>query len=176
VAEAVCKELNGKGVVAQTEGAPGSSPQILRRAGFEDALKEKCPDVEVVTTQPTDYTRGQGYKVALDFLQSEKGKNIDAWYTHYTEIGFGVDQALNDANRTDIPQFSIVDGKVAVKAVEDGTFRAIAPWSPVHGDVALRAAIYHLTDKQVPKNLLLVQPPLVTEENAAEQLKLNWPG
>jgi galactofuranose transport system substrate-binding protein len=175
LADEVGKHLNGKGTVAETDGATGSSPQILRRAGFVEALKEKYPDIKVVFTSPTDYSRGQGYKVALDFLQSGKGKDIDAWYTQYTEIGIGVDRALKDANRQ-IPQFSIVDGKVAVERVQDGTFTAIAPWSPLHGDVALRAALYNLTGKEAPKNISLTQPPAITEENAAEALQQTWPG
>lgn len=174
LADVVCKDLGGKGVVAETDGAIGSSPQILRRVGFVDALKKNCPGVKVQFTAPTDYSRGQGYKVALDFLQ--QGKEVNAWYTQYTEIGFGVDQALKDNNKTDIPQYSIVDGKNAVKAVQGGVFKAVAPWSPVHGDVALRAAIYHLTKQEVPKNILLVQPPVITKDNADAVLETNWPG
>jgi ABC-type sugar transport system substrate-binding protein len=176
VAAAVCEKLGGKGTVGETDGAVGSSPQILRRQGFVDGLKQQCPNVKVVFTAPTDYSRGQGYKVATDFLQSGQGQHIDAWYTEYTEIGFGVAQALKDANKTGIPQYSIVDGKAAVQAVGDGTFAAIAPWNPVHGDVALRAAIYHVLNKSVPKSLLLVQPPLITTQNATTQLQLTWPG
>lgn len=176
IAAEVCKKLGGKGTVAETDGAVGSSPQILRRAGFVDGIKAHCPDVKVVFTAPTDYSRGQGYKVATDFLQSGDGQNIDAWYSQYTEIGFGIEQALKDAGKTDIPQYSIVDGKAAVQAVLDGTFAAVAPWNPVHGDVALRAAIYHVLEMDVPKDILLVQPPVITSANAAEQLQLTWPG
>lgn len=176
VAAAVCKKLGGKGTVAETDGAVGSSPQILRRSGFIDGLKKNCPDVKVVFTAPTDYSRGQGYKVATDFLQSAQGKDINAWYSQYTEIGFGIAQALKDAGKTNIPQYSIVDGKAAVKGVQEGTFAAIAPWNPLHGDVALRAAIYHLLKKDVPTDILLVQPPLIDTANASKQLQLTWPG
>ena len=176
LAAAVCTKLNNSGTVAETDGAIGSSPQILRRAGFVDALHEKCPNVKVEFTAPTDYSRGQGYKVALDFLQSHRHQKIDAWYTEYTEIGVGVSQALKDYKRTDIPQFSIVDGKNAVQSVADGTFYAIAPWSPLHGDLALRAALDRLMGKNVPKDYLLIQPPLITKENAAAALRQTWPG
>ena len=91
-------------------------------------------------------------------------------------IGFGIAQALKDAGKTSIPQYSIVDGKAAVQAVVDGTFAAVAPWNPVHGDVALRAAIYHVLKMEVPTDILLVQPPVITTENATAQLQLTWPG
>lgn len=175
LAEAVCEQTGGEGVVVETDGAVGSSPQILRRAGFLTALSEKCPNVTVEFTAPTDYSRAQGYKVALDYLQANQSKDIRAWYTQYTEIGIGVDRALKDFDK-DIPQFSIVDGKVAVGEVQKGTFAAIAPWTPVHGDVALRAAIRHVTEQEVPKDIVLVQPPLIDAANAAEQVELTWPG
>jgi galactofuranose transport system substrate-binding protein len=176
LAGAVCDKLGGSGLVVETDGAIGSSPQILRRSGFVDALAAKCPNVKVEFSQPTDYSRGQGYKVALDYLQANQSRKIGAWYTQYTEIGIGVNQALKDYNRTDIPQFSIVDGQAAVTAVKDGIFAAIAPWTPVHGDLGLRVAIYHVLHKDVPKNILLGQPPLITPANAEEALQHTWPG
>lgn len=176
LAKAVGEKLGGKGIVVETDGAVGSSPQILRRAGFVDALKELYPEITVEFTAPTDYSRGQGYKVALDYLQANPDKKIGAWYDQYSEIGFGIDQALKDYKRTDIPHYSIVDGKAAVNAVKDGVFEAVAPWNPLHADVAVRAALYHLTNKEVPKDILLQQPPLITKSNATEQLQQSWPG
>lgn len=175
LARQVCADLGGQGVIAETEGAIGSSPQILRRDGFQAGIEETCPDVEIVYTAPTDYSRGQGYEVGLDFLQT--GQEVDAWFTHYTEIGVGVDQALADFDlRGTVPHYSIVDGTVAVQNLMDGMFTAIAPWTPVHGDVGLRAAIYHVTGMEVPTDLVLQQPPLITADNAADQLALTWPG
>lgn len=176
LAKAVGEKLGGQGTVVEVDGAIGSSPQILRRAGFVDALKELYPNITVEFTAPTDYSRGQGYKVTLDYLQANPDKKIDAFYSEYTETGFGVAQALKDYNKSDIPQYSIVDGQAAVQGVLDGTFEAVAPWNPLHGDVGLRAALYHLTGKDVPQNILLQQPPLITKENAQEQLQQTWPG
>lgn len=176
LAQAVGEELGGKGVVVEVDGAIGSSPQILRQAGFVDALKELYPDITVEFTAPTDYSRGQGYKVTLDYLQAHPDKEIGAFYSQYTETGFGVAQALADYNKTDIPQYSIVDGTAAVQGVLDGTFAAVAPWNPLHGDVGVRAALYNVLDMDVPQNILLQQPPLITPANAQEQLRQTWPG
>jgi ABC-type sugar transport system substrate-binding protein len=176
MADAIGKKLGGKGTVVETDGALGSSPQILWHTLLAQNLKKKYPDIKIEYTAPTDYSRGQGYKVALDFLQSHQGQKIDAWFTQYSEIGFGVAKALQDYKRTDIPHFTVVDGKVATQAAIDGTFFAISPWTPVHADVALRAAIYHLTNKEVPHDLALAQPPMITSETAPEELQRTWPG
>jgi ribose transport system substrate-binding protein len=117
-----------------------------------------------------------GYQVMLDFLQS--GQEFDMLYSQYTETGVGAYQALVDYGiEKEIPHLSIVDGKIAVQnMIEKDMYYAISAWTPVHGDLGLRAAIYHLTGKEVPKNILLSQPPLITPENAEEVLKQTWPG
>lgn len=176
MADAIGKKLGGKGTIVETDGAIGSSPQILWRTLLAKNLKEKYPDIKVEYSAATDYSRGQGYKVALDYLQSHQGQPIDGWFTQYSEIGFGVAQALKDYKRSDIPHFTVVDGDVAVQAAVDGSFSAISPWTPVHADVAFRAAVYHLTDQEVPKQLSLEQPAVITQETAAKELQLTWPG
>jgi ribose transport system substrate-binding protein len=174
LAEAVGKQLGGNGVVAETSGAIGSSPQILRHEGFASALAQAFPNVKIATTPPTDYSRAQGYKVALDFLQSPAGKKVDAWYVHSGEIAIGIYKAMQQLGRTNIPIYTIDGSKPEVQDVQAGQFKAIAPWTPLHADIALRAALYHILGKDVPKNISLSQPPLITTENAADQLNKAW--
>ncbi|GII81838.1 hypothetical protein Sru01_68200 [Sphaerisporangium rufum] len=174
LAETAGKLLGGKGVVAETSGAIGSSPQILRHEGFVSVMGQEFPNIKVVTTPPTDYSRAQGYKVALDFLQSPDGKKIDAWYVHSGEIAIGIYKAMQELGRTDIPILTIDGSKPEVQNVKDGTFTAVAPWTPLHGDIAFRVAAYHLLGKEVPKNILLSQPALITSDNAVDQLDKTW--
>jgi galactofuranose transport system substrate-binding protein len=177
LAEWACDYLEGEGTIAELDGAVGSSPQILRQVLFIEAIEDLCPDVEVVFTAPTDYSRGQGYQVMLDFLQS--GREFDLLYSQYTETGVGAHQALEDFGLVeDIPHISIVDGSVAVSnMVEEEMFAAISAWTPVHGDLGLRLAIHHVLGEEVPQNLLLAQPPLITQENAEQVLsETTWPG
>jgi ribose transport system substrate-binding protein len=177
LAEQVGKSMNGQGVVVETDGALGSSPQILRNDGFKKALNELYPNIKIEYTAPTDYSRGQGYKVALDYLQAHQNEKIGAWYSQYTEIGYGVNQALKDYHLADtVPQFSIVDGKTAVTAVKDGIFTALSPWNPVHGDLGIRLALYHVLGKPVAKDYLLEQPPVITKDNADQALASTWEG
>jgi ABC-type sugar transport system substrate-binding protein len=174
LADAVGTELGGKGVVAETSGAVGSSPQILRHEGFTSALKEKYPDVKVETTAPTDYSRAEGYKVALDFLQSPKGQDVKAWYVHSGEIAIGVRRAMEQAGRDDIPIFTIDGSKTEVQMVQDGKFTAVAPWTPLHADIAFRMAAMKLAGEEIPKAVLLDQPPLITKATAAQDLPRAW--
>lgn len=174
LAEAAAEIIGETGAVAETSGAVGSSPQILRHAGFASALEEVAPGIELVTTPPTDYSRAQGYEVALDFLQSPDGEQIDAWYVHSGEIAIGVARAMEETGRTDIPILTIDGNKTEVAFVQAGVFSAVAPWTPLHADIAVRAAIRHIEGEEVPTNILLDSPELITPENADEQLAAAW--
>lgn len=171
LAEAVAAQVGVKGVVGEVPGTMGTSPQILRHDGFMKAIA-RYPGIKVVTTRPTNYTTVEGYRVALDFLKA--GTHIDAWYVHYSAIARGVWQAMQELGRTDIPIFTHVDGKEAVQDVFDGAFRAVAPHTPLHGDLAVRAAAYLVMGKEVPKDILLSSSPLITKENADEWLHRSW--
>ena len=171
LAEKIAKHLNGKGVVAEVPGSFGSSPAILRHDGFMKAIRQ-YPGIKVIPTRATNWTEPEGYQVALQFLQS--GKRPDAWYVHYSEIGRGVWRAMTEFGRADIPIFTIVDGRQSVRDVQEGKFLAVAPWTPLHGDLAFRVAAYHVTGKTVPKDIILAQPPLITSENAGDWVRRTW--
>jgi galactofuranose transport system substrate-binding protein len=173
LADAVAKQLNGKGVVAETSGAVGSSPQILRHAGFVAGLK-KYPGIKVVATAPTDYSRADGYRVAMDFLQSPKGKDVQAWYVHSGEIAIGIYKAMQQLGRTNIPIFTIDGSKTEVQMAKDGKIAADAPWTPLHADIAFRLAAMEIEGKKIPKAVVLDQPPLITKATADQDLPRAW--
>jgi galactofuranose transport system substrate-binding protein len=170
VAKAVASDLNGKGVVVESQGTPGSSPQILRHKYFADHLKTQ-PGIKLLETDPTDFGATTAYNAALNFLNSQRGKQkIDAWYSHYEEEAKGIDAALRQVNRTDIPQYTIGGTRQVICMVRDGKVKYLHPGSatPLHGDLAVRLAIMKVEGKQIPKNVLLVSPPPITAENADE--------
>ncbi|GAA1798874.1 hypothetical protein GCM10009835_16360 [Planosporangium flavigriseum] len=174
MADAIAEKLGGSGVVAETSGAVGSSPQIVRSYGFKKELTAKAPGIKVVTTTPTDYSEAQGFQVALQFLGSPQGKDIKAWYVHSGTIALGIQKAMAQLKRTDIPIYTIDGSKQEVQAVQGGKITAITPHSPLIGDVALRLAIMAIEGKQVPKDLILNQDELITQSNAAEILPKAW--
>jgi ribose transport system substrate-binding protein len=174
LADAAGKQLGGKGVVAETSGAVGSSPQILRHAGFVEEMTKAYPGVKVVTTAPTDYSRAEGYKVALDFLQSPKGQKVDAWYVHSGEIAIGIYKAMQQLKRTDIPIYTIDGSKTDVQMVKDGRFAAVAPWTPLHADIAFRLAAKKIQGEDIPSSIQLSFPGLITKANADQELSRAW--
>jgi ribose transport system substrate-binding protein len=173
LAEAIAAQLGGKGKIAETSGAIGSSPQIIRNYGFTKALKKIAPEIEIVTTTPTDYSEAQGFSVALQFLGSPAAADIKAWFVHSGAIALGMEKAMKQLGH-DIPIYTIDGSKREVQAVIDGRITAIAPHNPLHGDVALRMAIWAIEGKEIPKDVKLAPAPLITKDNAAAALDAAW--
>lgn len=173
LAEAIANDIGEKGTVVESRGTPGSSPEILRHYYFVKTLN-KYPNIRVVETNPTDFGPTTGYNAAIAFLHSPAAKNISAWYAHYEEEAIGIESALKQVKRTDVPIYTIGGTKQSICFVEQGAFKYLAPGSatPLHGDLALRMAIMSIEGKAVPKFVLLASPPAITAENAKEQFDI----
>jgi galactofuranose transport system substrate-binding protein len=169
VANAIAKQV-GSGTVVESQGTPGSSPAILRHYYFVKVLNS-YPKIHVVETNPTDFGETTGYNAAITFLHSPAAKNIKAWYAHYEQEALGIEVALKQVHRTDIPIYTIGGTKQSICYVEAGNFKYLEPGSatPLHGDMALRLAILKIEGKSVPKYVLLNSPPPITAANAKQQ-------
>jgi ABC-type sugar transport system substrate-binding protein len=170
VAKAVAAGVGGSGEVVESEGTPGSSPEILRHYYFVKTL-QRYPKIHVVETNTTDFGPTTGYNAAIAFMHSPQAKNVKAWYAHYEEEALGIEQALKQVHRTNIPIYTIGGTKQSICYVEQGRFKYLEPGSatPLHGDMALRLAILKLEGKQIPKYVLLSSPPAITAANARQQ-------
>lgn len=166
--------LNGRGTIAETGGDVGASATMIRRKGFAEALGAEFPDIKIVTTPHTDFSAAQGYQVALQFLGSPQGADIDAWYVHSGTTAFGVQRAMEQVGRADIPIFTIDGSEPEIAAVADGRFAAVMPNAPVHADVALRLAIQEIGGEKAPKEVLLGVTDLITKDNAQAALEGAW--
>lgn len=174
IAKAIGENLGGKGVVVETQGTMGSSPQILRHEGYVATMETEYPDIALYETTPADFDRTKAYESALSFLQSPQGKEIDAWYTQYSEMALGVYAALKQTGRTDIPIYTWGDDKPTTGAIQRGEVLAAVPATPLHADLALRVAIKALEGEDYPKSIMLQQPLLLTKENVVEYEKTTW--
>jgi len=81
----LAKATNGKAVIAELVGTPGSAPAIDRKKGFEEVIA-KFPDMKIVKSQSGDFTRAKGKEVMEAFLKSPDGKNITALFAHNDDM------------------------------------------------------------------------------------------
>jgi len=92
----VAKASNGKAVIAELVGTPGSAPAIDRKKGFEEVLA-KNPGMKIVKSQSGNFTRAQGKEVMESFLKSPDAKQITALFAHNDDLALGRFQAMEEA-------------------------------------------------------------------------------
>ncbi len=170
VADYIAEELTKRkgepsGKVIELQGTPGNVPTEHRREGFHRRIAEKYPDIEIVASQNTDYTRAGGMRVMENLLQAHP--QIDAIYTHEDEIALGAIEALKAAGR--MSEDIIITGNggsgAALQSIRNGEMTACATYSPIDaGTIGMRAAAKILHGESAPKDIVL-HGAIVTAEN-----------
>ena len=171
--EFVVEQTNGAGKVGIIQGQIGTTPEIDRDTGFNQAL-ESAPDLEVVAKQAsTAWMQDEGFAIAQDMLQ--RFPDITVFFGRADALALGAAQAVKVAN---IPQKVLVvgfDGDVAgLKAVADGTLDAtMTQRTQFMGRLAVQSALQLINGEQVPA-LQLQEATLTTQQNA-QQFIANHP-
>ncbi len=98
-AQYIVDKIGTTGKVVVLEVPSSGSVSELRKAGFEEKMKEIAPDMELIYRE-TAFTREAGLKDFADVLQGNS--QIDAVFSMDDETSIGVLQAISEAKRTDI--------------------------------------------------------------------------
>lgn len=97
-AEGVAKALHGKGNIVILQGVAGSGPVQQDLQGMKNVLK-KYPDIKVLTTQYTDWSRDKGKSIMENALQAFP--KIDAVLSDSGLQNDGAFEAVKAAHRLD---------------------------------------------------------------------------
>jgi ribose transport system substrate-binding protein len=166
IGEWVCKQSGGKGRVGIIQGQLGTTPEVDRDNGFNQALA-KCPGLKVVAKQDSKmWMQDEGFSIAQDMLQ--RNPDIDIFYGRADALALGAAQAVKVANVGRKVWVIGFDGDVAgLKAVRDGVLDAtMTQVTQKMGRLAVDSAIDLVNGKKVPPEQL--QPAtLTTKENVA---------
>ena len=147
---------SAKGTVVELQGVAGNLPAEERHKGFTDRITEKYPEIEVVYSQNTDYSRANSLEVMENIIQAVD--HIDAVFTHEDEIAIGAVQALEEANRLE-DVLIIGDGgsRSALEYIQEGKVTMTISYSPVDfGKTAVKAAMDYLNGTEIDKNIQIV--------------------
>jgi ribose transport system substrate-binding protein len=164
--EHVGKLTGGKGKVAIIQGQLGTTPELDRDKGFNEALS-KFPDLKVVAKQPTKmWMQDEGFAIAQDMLQ--RYPDITVFFGRADAPALGAAQAVKVANLDHDVIVVGFDGDVAgLKAVQDGTLDATMTQKTQYmGKLAVDSALDLIDGKQLPKEQLQ-EAVLTTKENVA---------
>jgi ABC-type sugar transport system substrate-binding protein len=160
----LAKATDGKAVIAELVGTPGSAPAIDRKKGFEEVIA-KFPDMKIVKSQSGDFTRAKGKEVMEAFLKSPDGKNITALFAHNDDMALGAIQAMEEAGikpGKDILIVSIDGVRGAFEAMAAGKLNCTVECNPLIGPQLFDAVEAIMAKKTLPKRVQ-------TEEGVFEQ-------
>jgi ribose transport system substrate-binding protein len=168
--EWICKQTGGKGKIGIIQGQLGTTPEVDRDNGFNQALA-KCPGLTVVAKQDSKmWMQDEGFAIAQDMLQ--KNPDINIFYGRADALALGAAQAVKVANVKGKVWVIGFDGDVAgLKAVQSGTLDATATQvTQKMGRMAVDSALKLIKGEKVPP--MQLQPAtLTTKENVGPFIK-----
>ncbi|MCY4538194.1 MAG: sugar ABC transporter substrate-binding protein [Chloroflexi bacterium] len=166
VAQFVLELLPDGGQVAIVEGAAGFQASIERSEGFVEAL-EANPDIEIVASQPGNWTREDALAVTENYIQAYP--DIDLIYAHDDNMAMGVVSALRDADLlADVRVIGIGGSVEGLESIANGELYGSVFDSPrAAAYICSKALIAHLEGAEIPSDIFLPRP-IVTQENVAD--------
>ena len=175
------EELGCEGKVVEIQGLAGISVTDDRSRGFRDAIEQCEGGIEIVASQPGDFTPTKGLEVMEAILQAEP--EIDAVYTHDDDMAEGVVSAIENAGRDDEMFLTGAGGSGnAMDAIaEGGLYRATFLYNPSMSAsavnlarlIALGEGLEELAEPDVPSTIVL-PAATVTADNVEEYRELGF--
>lgn len=145
----LAKQLLGKdgGKAILIEGVPGTTPQINRKKGLEQALEGS--NIEVIFNQTSNWEKEQALKIVEDMIQKKTEFNIVICQDDNSATGAG--QALKEAGLKDTVKVIGLGGSIdGLQAVKDGLIDGTTYMSAVEeGHVAIETAVKFLKGETV---------------------------
>ena len=155
----IIEQLGGSGRVIELEGTPGASAAIDRATGFNEVIA--ASGVEVIASQPADFSRAQGQTVMENLIQSNP--DFDAVFGANDEMIIGAIEAMRgsglDAEAVVTVGFDATPDAFAY--VEDGLLDATVDQFPgLQAGQALRYLVDFLTEGVEPSERVVLIDPL----------------
>jgi len=173
IADAMAKQLGGKGKIVIIQSPPGASIGVDRETGFRQVVKEKYPEMEIIAAQNGEWQKEKGMSVMQGFLQAYD--KIDGVYAVNDSMAEGAALAAEAAGRLDEMVIWGNDGeRDALTMIEQGKLAGTIYTNCFEqGAAALRLAEFLVTCGVNPLDLpyqgvVKIAPKVVTKENVAE--------
>ncbi|HEX3983555.1 MAG TPA: sugar ABC transporter substrate-binding protein [Acidisoma sp.] len=162
----VCKISGGKGVLAIIQGQLGTTPEVDRNKGFNEAMAN-CPGIKLVAKQASqEWSQAEGFNIAQDMLQ--RHPDITIFFGRADALALGAAQAVKVANLGHPVIVVGFDGDTAgLIAVREGVLAAtMTQQTQKMGRLAVDSALDLIAGKTVPTDQLQ-SAVLTTKANVA---------
>jgi len=172
----LAKATDGKAVIAELVGTPGSAPAIDRKKGFEEVMA-KHPGMKIIKSQSGDFTRAKGKEVMESFLKSPEAKQINALFAHNDDMALGAIQAMEEAGvkpGKDILIVSIDGVRGAFEAMAAGRLNCTVECNPLIGPQLFDAVEAIMAKKKLPKRTAVEEGVYEMSQASAELPKRKY--
>ena len=166
-ADAIVRQLNGKGDILIMEGIPCPVNSDRVNAFREEIAK--YPDIRILESQSAYWDTEKGLKLMENFLQ--KYPKIDAVWVGDDDVLIGAYKALQESGRKDVKLMLGGGGsKVIIKKVldRDPIVSMTVTYPPRMIEDGIRAAVQAIREgkQNEPAARLVVPSEIITQENA----------
>jgi ribose transport system substrate-binding protein len=177
-AEIMCELAGGKDVnILQIEGLTGNTTAINRKAGFEETIADKCPNVKIIASQPGDWNKDDSQTVTSEMLTAAGASKVQGIYAADDTMVAGAIDALKSQG-LDVEKMLITSigntklgNPLVVNGELDGTVFQSSAWD---GQNAVTLAAQVLDGEEVDGDLFMPSVK-VTEANATDaEVTPNW--
>ncbi|MCC2816205.1 sugar ABC transporter substrate-binding protein [Lachnoclostridium pacaense] len=129
------------------EGVPGTTPQINRKKGLEQALEGS--NIEIIYNQTSNWEKEQALKIVEDLIQKKMEFNVVICQDDNSATGAG--QALKEAGmKEDVKVIGLGGSKDGLQAVKDGVIDGTTYMSAVEeGHLAIETSVKYLNGEKV---------------------------
>ena len=160
---AVAQALGGKGRIVILEGTYGHEPQIQRKQGYDEVLRQ-YPNIETVASNTGKWYRNEAMAVMENWLQANL--NINAVVAQNDEMALGALKAIEDAGLMGQIVIAGIDATPeALEYVKEGKLNiTVFQDAKKQGRTAVQVA-RDVALAKTPKEEYLIPFELVTLEN-----------
>jgi len=158
--ERLAEILGGKGKVIMLRYQEGSASTMNREQGFLDVLKEKYPDIEVVSANQyggaTTESAYQASENLLAPLRTADGKlTIDGIFCPNESTAFGMLRALEDSGLAGKVKYVGFDSSDRlVQGLRNGKIHGLVLQDPINmGYLGVKTLVAHLQGQKVEKRI-----------------------
>jgi len=158
--ERLAEILGGKGKVIMLRYQEGSASTMNREQGFLDVLKEKYPDIEVVSANQyggaTTESAYQASENLLAPLRTADGKlTIDGIFCPNESTAFGMLRALEDSGLAGKVKYVGFDSSDRlVQGLRNGKIHGLVLQDPINmGYLGVKTLVTHLQGQKVEKRI-----------------------
>ena len=162
--------LGGKGNVLMLRYAVGSASTTKREEGFLDAIKEKYPDIKVLSSdQYAGATRDLAYTASQNLL-SRYGNEVNGVFCPNESVTVSMTKAIRDLGKAG-GKVKIVGFDTSVQSLRDleaGDVQGLVVQNPIRmGYLGVKTLASHISGSKVEKRID-TGVAMVTKENMGE--------